>query len=490
MENRSGRLRALLQKTDPDLFPVLLFLLTGLNFTGLFQGHYYMKVLSLLLVLFAAALFAAQFSRLRAARFPLKRCTLAFAASYLLSTLLLAATFSAGTLTANLKGLLWLCVFLFVLYPQPALRGQTREHALQRFLCAVLIFSFVQTVISFDMLLGNYFGRSAEKYYVGYYLGRLFGNYTDPNYGAILSAVSVVISAFFLLQGKEKHPHRVLLVLNLLLEYLYIAFSYSRSGLICLTAGLAAFALYLLCAHRAAAWKGALVLCLAALLFFGAGPVRSVYEAHREQLVSAFGTYKNSTYYKTPAQLKKEQKEAEKKAAEAESAAPGETAAADDPAKYGSEDWRDAEVENDPYGGRLEVWGDGLTVFRQSPVWGVTYRGIYPYMKANLPDSYMVTHVAPIKTFHNAVVDVGVSQGVIGLGILLVSLAAAVRTGLQKRKTLQTTEQKDTFALLGCALFVILCGAMFVSDIFYINTPTAAVFWYLLGHALAPEKTG
>ena len=42
----------------------------------------------------------------------------------------------------------------------------------------------------------------------------------------------------------------------------------------------------------------------------------------------------------------------------------------------------------------------------------------------------------------------------------------------------------------GGALFVILCGAMFVSDIFYINTPTAAVFWYLLGHALAPEKTG
>ena len=38
-------------------------------------------------------------------------------------------------------------------------------------------------------------------------------------------------------------------------------------------------------------------------------------------------------------------------------------------------------------------------------------------------------------------------------------------------------------------LLAALCGSMFVSDLVYVNSPTATIFWYLLGVILIkPEK--
>ena len=101
-----------------------------------------------------------------------------------------------------------------------------------------------------------------------------------------------------------------------------------------------------------------------------------------------------------------------------------------------------------------------------------------------MPDSYMVNHNEPLSTCHNALVDVAVSQGGLGLVILFTTVVLACVRSLKSWKHLSRTE-KDTAMTYGLTAVTILGGAMFLSDVFYLNSPTTVVFWYLFGQWMA-----
>ena len=65
------------------------------------------------------------------------------------------------------------------------------------------------------------------------------------------------------------------------------------------------------------------------------------------------------------------------------------------------------------------------------------------------------------------------------LGVLVAILRNSIR-GCRRLKAgkLQT---RDQAALLGAALLPIMIGALFLSDILYMNSPSSVLFWILLG---------
>ena len=64
-----------------------------------------------------------------------------------------------------------------------------------------------------------------------------------------------------------------------------------------------------------------------------------------------------------------------------------------------------------------------------------------------------------------------------GNEVWCVDVDAAKIEGLKAGK-LQT---RDQAALLGAALLPIMIGALFLSDILYMNSPSSVLFWILLG---------
>ena len=86
----------------------------------------------------------------------------------------------------------------------------------------------------------------------GFVDNRLWGVYTDPNYGAILSIVSIVISLFYLTgKGSLDKRIKVALIINIVLEYLYLCYADSRTGLLAVVA-----AVILVCALWVSKSKG------------------------------------------------------------------------------------------------------------------------------------------------------------------------------------------------------------------------------------------
>ena len=134
--------------------------------------------------------------------------------------------------------------------------------------------------------------------------------------------------------------------------------------------------------------------------------------------------------------------------------------------------------------GRLAIWKNGLQIVRRNPLFGISYRNILSYQRAEMPDSYMVLHNEPLSTCHNALVDVAVSQGGLGFAILLITIVLACVRSIKGWKLMDRAAKDDTM-LFGLCACVTLGGAMFLSDVFYINSPTTVVFWYFFGQWMA-----
>ncbi|WP_434309610.1 O-antigen ligase family protein [Hominifimenecus sp. rT4P-3] len=422
------------------LFAIFYFLLTGFSFNSITAGQPFMRWMAFAVMSCGGVwLLWRVFHWREYKNMPLLWLWAAFLISYGISSLLTASYGIVG----NGKAMIWMALEFFLLFPMGKNRTAGEKLAAEKiFYGTVIFYTAVQALISLGMLAVGYQGVSVERgMYLGVQLGRLWGSYSDPNYGAILSAASILCSLWMM---KQVQRGRAIWLFNLVLQYLYIAFSYSRSGQICLAA--AGIFTYLAVWPNigGAKWKKALLgLILLLVLLPGIYVVREGY--NRTHL----------TVY----------------AAEEEKAALH----------------REEELKEDFSNGRFAIWKDGWHVFQKNPIFGISYRNIAPYMEENFPDAYMVTKENSLNTFHNMWVDVAVSQGAVGFLLLL---GAVICLGKRCIAMLRDWRESEFFTRAFPYLMVgtIGIGALFVSDIFYVNTPTAVIFWFCLGRCFFRER--
>lgn len=72
----------------------------------------------------------------------------------------------------------------------------------------ILIITSIMNIIGIGMLFANYgFNRiisESKTFIVGVaYWGRLYGIHTDPNYGAILTTIALIISLYFFFSSQK-----------------------------------------------------------------------------------------------------------------------------------------------------------------------------------------------------------------------------------------------------------------------------------------------
>ena len=155
------------------------------------------------------------------------------------------------------------------------------------------------------------------------------------------------------------------------------------------------------------------------------------------------------------------------------------------PSKVG----RKQDLKGDASNGRLDIWKSGLEIVETSPVVGVSFRNMTAYAQQNMPHTYLVDNPENAKydSLHNSVLDVLVSQGILGI---LISLALVFNTGkllreyLNQRKTVGhkvKAEQSFTTACLALTLAMGV-GSLFLSMVFYLNAPQTYIFWLCFGY--------
>ncbi len=355
-------------------------------------------------------------------------------------------------MTENVKWIAWTGVQFFALYAC-SVRRTTEEYGKEFRLLSHLIigYSMAAAAVSLWMLLTFYSNMvttpEGEKIISGFKWGRLWGVYTDPNYGSVFCVIAIILSVLFLIQKKGKR--RIFYGIGILLNFLYVVFSDSRTGEFALIFSLGIF-LYLWMVRK---WNGKravrylislfLVLCLGAGVY---GSVQLIKTEYNNRLV--------------PVLKEMEGNQEMKKAGVGR-----------------AEDLKD-NVSN----GRLQLWKSGVEVWKESPVYGTGYSTFPDFAGEHVPDTYAVNNTqGDYTSLHNNFLNILVFQGLLGFVLflfLVLRLAFCVLPGLcraQGEMYLNLAAMLAVISAVGIAMLFLLEGL-------YTNSPGSFVLWTFAGY--------
>ena len=464
---------------DVPGFQVGYFILAALSFNSLTAGQRWMSFFTLFILCWGAVLLLVRIRYLREFRkVPCIAGVLLFLISYAISSI----WNSSYGITGNLKAMAWMTLEFFLLYAGSPEEKEPGPDSGKGIFLAVTGYTAIQSVISLAMLCVGYQGAAIERgMYLGLQEGRLWGSYSDPNYGAVLAAAALALSLGAVLFTEYGRRYRKLLWIHILLQYLYLVFSYSRTGWIGFSISMIVHYMFWLREEKPAQTFRVAALILLLLALFGGTPIRNVYNSWQqgrnvyaaavEEPMAEEDNIAETSEAKAKVSEKPEHQNAEKP--ELQDAESEETAKA--PLH------REEELGEDISNGRFEVWENGIELWQTSPLVGISYRNISAYAAANLPDCYILGKEVALNTFHNMFVDVLVSQGAVGICILAGILMAMLRLSIHGCRNLTGAKRREVVQI-GASLLPILIGALFLSDILYINSPSSVLFWILLGN--------
>lgn len=447
---------------NPLYFKICYLLFVLLSFTSATSQSQLVNVLSYVMTLYGAVVLFYQILVKRRFHFNLiSILIIAFIASYILSSII---NMEYG-IVGNLKALVWMTfmyitVFMCDIYT-------TQKDVKREFNIIGVIFAAYITlcnIISIIMMIVGYGEPTVSSpvhTIIGFVWGRLWGMYADPNIGSVYCCVAIIICMYYLLTATQK-AYKALSFLSIITSLLYIAFSDSRTGIVCL------FAAAVLIATVVIIWTvnsktiqhgkkaGIIVLSVILVIAVSVSPV-VIKQGYNELQIHISQSQMQPT-------------------------TPDDPAPSDDEVKEPELIGREADLEGDFTNGRFSLWQSGFEIFATTPIFGTSFRNLTSYALENLPDTYLVNndHV-DYTTAHNAFIDVLVSQGVIGFAIL-VALIAAVLQIMIKYYFANKRFLTDKFsAFLLIIILCITCSCVFATDVIYLNSPTALLFWFCLG---------
>lgn len=380
----------------------------------------------------------------------------AFAVSYLIS----AVTHMSYGVTENVRGMIWLVLPLVLLYVSAFDMSGEEIRREMRWLSGIyVLYCTAANVVSLSMVYWgrkyDYMDETGTVHSIGYRWNRLWGVYDDPNHGATITVIALFM-LIYLFYCVGKLWQKVNIGLIFLVNFLYLVLSDSRTGIMCLAAGIVFRVLLFswLKKKRGVRFKRVLVLLVcgvlaAGIVFAADAGVKAVYQPIEKQIVKALRT-KNKLSH--------------------------------DSVDKGN---RKQDLTYNYSSGRIEIWENGLQIVKDSPFIGVGYRNIAEYAEKHFPDGYLVKNPYGVKydSMHNLELDILIGQGILGV---IISLLLAGNTIIILYRNVHRTPTEYHIEMI-CAVAAVgalgLAGT-FLSFIFYVNAPQNICFWLFLGYAM------
>lgn len=426
-----------------------------------------------------------------------------FCGSYLLSSLIM----SKYGISSNIKGFIWLIFESIIIFS--LCKKNIEDKYLIWFLKLFITISVLYSLISIIMALSGYmyYPTNIDQNNLipgGMAHGRLYGMYSDPNYGSVISIIAI-ISTFYIYINKKSKINLIFAIMFSLINIVYISLSGSRTGILTIT--IASIIIGFLISHKLVKIKSNLfnifislfisgLSCFVVIaILFSIGPIYdnvivqicaqnggSITDPKHAFTVAIADKIRNENNIADPYQATAKS-DNNQNSTENKSNNDGSNAnRAIDPADVNTEHsgllGRD-ESKGGVTNNRSELWKDALNLFIKSPIIGVSNRNYNAYAKEFIPDS--LTAKAGFTSSHNSILDVLASQGIIGILIWLFFLAIITWTLI--KNTLSSkgiAYYKYTFLL---SIFsVIFVSSLLIPDMIYVNSVSSVFFWYVFGH--------
>ncbi len=306
------------------------------------------------------------------------------------------------------------------------------------------LLSFMFMIFGISAIYEQEFGPT---YNIGFWWGRLFGAYWDPNIGAVMAVVCCLLCAALIVKYKSR-VLRICLIANIVLQILYVEFSDSRTGKICLVIATAVLGfMYTLRFFREK--KTALRCALSAVVAI----IVAV-------SVLAFANLSGGVYNYVVTET------ADSSTGDSQLEPIG----------------REEDIAQDISNRRFDIWSSAVELFRSSPVVGVSHGNIVAYAQENLPDTYIINNDHMVfNTMHNVAVDILASQGIIGVVLFVAAALMIAFSIIIKLPTLFSSEHFYFYAALFATVVTAVVSAMFMTELVYVVSPLTLMFWIAVG---------
>ena len=384
-------------------------------------------------------------------------------------------------MTDNLKWILWTGLQFFALYVCDVERD-TEKYRREFDIIAhlMIIGTAIAAAASLIMLAQSYsqFLTTPEGEFIvtGFTWDRLWGVYTDPNYGAVFSVIGVILSVFFMIE--KKGIRKLFYIITAIFDFGYVVYSDSRTGEIAFVLGVGCL-LYFCLIRRESKGKGSkyraagyvksllIVVCVMAVAVCGESFLKTENIRYQTEVTQKAAAQKNTAIAGNPqssaSNAGKKTKQQKSKSSNVQTA-------------------RQQNIEKDATNGRFSLWKSAVEVWQTSPIYGAGYSTFVAYAKENIPDTYAVNNEQGNYTsMHNAFFNTLAFQGGIGFVLFLLITIRIVQYVLLPVIRKNDGAELYLITMLASAGAVVI-SMLFLLDGIYTNSPSACILWIFSGY--------
>ena len=313
----------------------------------------------------------------------------------------------------------------------------------------IQIISFSSAIFAFTLLVSKVlilFKIGQQSYYYGVMNGRLWG-IVNPNASAIFSYISIVLAMYLIHKGSK---YSVYLKLNNVIQLVYFATMQSRGALLSLVLMIGFYSFFI---NRGKLAKRFLIFIVSALLVsatnIGLSYVTSIYISSGKATVLDLN--KGQSYAETDSSVIKKTGELHL-------------------------------IETTP-SGRTYIWKNAIKMGSAKPTFGYGVRNVPDYYTKYF-SKFEIQNSLIGGNFHNILVTIFVSSGILGLVSFLLLLGYVIKRFL----TYLIVSKKNSEKLIMILFFGILFGQLFESQIMYSTNFINIIFWLIIGYGLVVCK--
>lgn len=355
----------------------------------------------------------------------------------------------------NVKLIMWQSIFFFLVFQFSKDYGFNKYHQyFDRLLTIswffIIIISLWYFIVQKGMKIPIEF-----KYYpvrIGWLGNRLFGIFTDPNFGAVISSVVIFIEIKYLLNDKQRSfVLSSLRILNIIFQYLFIVLSGSRTAYIVLLGTTFLYVLFVMLKKT----KVLLNTVRAVVFSLIAVVVLVIATDLTGKIVVDIPRLYTTVTTKQVDTLKKTHENVESPSLK-----------------------RPDTSSNDISNMRFALWDSTIQIAKKSPLIGGSPGYYIQFAHDRVPNTLMGRDNL---TAHNLFFLVLASTGILGVIVFFIFMLKSILKGLfysiNKKKNLAT--DKHFYAILIASAIAI--SSLFITELVLVSTIGAFLFWSSVG---------